>query len=256
MSAPGLRRRGAALTATADPAEPDLSIVLLAYDEEENVRPVLEELLAWLAVHAPSSEVVVVDDGSRDRTSARAAEALAGVRHRIERHETNRGIGAALKTGVRAARGRYVTFLPADGQIEPEAVGVLRAEAERTGADVVLSVYAGRDDGLARTVLSAGVRTLITVVHGVRLRSDGPYLFRRRLFQPDDLPPDTFFLNFEFPIRALASGLAVRTVTIRCRPRRAGVSKSARVGRALGVARDLLDMRWRRWSRAARILAG
>jgi hypothetical protein len=120
----------------------------------------------------------------------------------------------------------------------------------------VLSVYDHRDDGLDRTILSAGVRALITLVHGVRLRSDGPYLIRRSLFVPAELPPDTFFLNFELPIRALAAGLTARTVTIACRPRRAGVSKSTGWKRVAGVAKDHIDLRRRRALRTRRIWLG
>jgi glycosyltransferase involved in cell wall biosynthesis len=158
-------------------------------------------------------------------------------------------MGAGLKTGVANATGLWVTFLPADGQIAPDAIGTLRAAASED-VDVVLSVYADRDDGLHRTVLSWGVRALILVVHGVRVRSDGPYLFRRRLFVPDELPPDSFFLNFEFPIRAVAAGLETRTVTIACRPRRAGQSKTAALRKVATVGRELLDLRRRsatRW---------
>lgn len=225
---------------------PELSIVVLAYDEQENVGPVLAELRDWLEAHEPAAEVVLVDDGSTDGTAEAAAAALTGFPHRIERHAHNRGMGAALKTGVRAARGEWVTFLPADGQIDPEAVGALREAARRERADVVLSVYDHRDDGLHRKVLSFGVRALILLVHGVRMRSDGPYLFRRALFDPDRLEPDTFFLNFEFPIRVLAARVPVATVTIACRPRRAGHSKSTGLKRVLGVARDLVDLKRRR----------
>lgn len=223
-----------------------LSLVVLAYDEEENVGPVLRELRAWLDVHEPDAEIVFVDDGSRDGTLAAAREALAGTRAELVRHETNRGIGAALKTGVAAAHGAWVTFLPADGQIAPDALGTLREAAADGDADVVLSVYDHRDDGLDRKVLSWGVRTMILLVHGVRLRSDGPYLFRRSLFDAAQLPADSFFLNFEFPIRAIGAKLRVRTVTIACRPRRSGSSKSTGLRRIAGVARDLWDLRVRR----------
>jgi hypothetical protein len=84
----------------------------------------------------------------------------------------------------------------------------------------------------------------------VRLRSDGPYLFRRALFVPAELPPDTFFLNFEFPIRVLRAGLRVSTATVPCRPRRAGVSKSTGLRRVAGVARDLVALRLRAARRA------
>ncbi|MFO0684699.1 MAG: glycosyltransferase family 2 protein [Sandaracinus sp.] len=224
----------------------DLSIVVFAFDEEENIAAVLGELGAWLDAHEPGAEIVLVDDGSRDGTSAAAAKALAGRSHQLVRHEKNRGIGAALKSGVRVARGRWVTFLPADGQIEPQAIGTLRDEQRRTGAAVVFSVYDDRNDGLDRKVFSFGVRALIFAVHGVRMRSDGPYLFEKALFDPDALPPDSFFLNFEFPIRMLAARTKTSRVTIRCRPRRAGQSKSTQWHRILGVARELVDLRVRR----------
>lgn len=233
-----------------------LSIIVFAFDEEENVEAVLGELIAWLRQNAPPAEIVFVDDGSRDATLEAAERALAGFPHRTARHEVNGGIGAALKTGVRLARGDWVTFMPADGQIEPEAVGTLLDAAEDDAVDLVLSVYDHRDDGLDRTVLSAGVRGLIWLVHGVRLHSDGPYLFRRRIFVPEELPPDSFFLNFELPIRALAAGIRARTVTIACRPRRAGQSKSTGLARIASVAKDLADLRRRRLRRAWTILRG
>jgi len=231
-----------------------LSIVVFAYDEEENIGPVLGELAAWLDANEPESEIILVDDGSRDGTSAAAARALEGRAHRLVRHDTNRGIGAALKSGVRVARGEWVTFLPADGQIEPAAIGVLRSAQKRTGAEVVFSVYDDRNDGLDRKLFSFGVRALIFAVHGVRMRSDGPYLFRRSLFHPDELPPDSFFLNFEFPIRMLAARTPTTRVTIRCRPRRAGHSKSTQWHRIAGVAHELVDLRIRRLGERARSL--
>ena len=230
------------------PGSPELTIAVLAFDEEENLPSVLAELGSYLDAQALDAELLVIDDGSRDRTAAVAERALDGRRGRVLRHATNRGMGAGLKTAARAASGQWLTFLPADGQIAPEAIGTLLQA--RVGADAIFSVYEHRDDGALRKVLSWGVRALIRAVHGVRMRSDGPWMIRRTLFDPAQLEPETFFLNFELPIRAHAAGLRVRTVVITCRPRRAGVSKSARPGRALGVARDLVGMRRRRMREA------
>ena len=226
---------------------PALALIVFAFNESENITPVLAELTTWLDENEPDTEIIFVDDGSSDDTLEVARRTLAGRRATFLRHPRNLGIGAAIKTGVAAASAPWITFMPADGQIEPAAIGVLRAAADGE-TDVVFSVYDDRNDGLDRKVLSLGVRALITAVHGVRLRSDGPYLFRRRLFDPAQLKPDTFFLNFEFPIRVLAAGLSTRTVTIRCRPRRAGTSKSTGLKRIWGVAKDLFDLRLRRWS--------
>jgi len=225
---------------------PDLSVVIFAFNEEGNIAPVLTELRRWLSSNEPSAEIVFVDDGSADGTSTEAAKALSGAPHQLLRHETNRGIGAALKTGVRAAQGAWVTFLPADGQIAPGAIGTLRDAAARERCEVVFSLYDHRDDGVHRKILSAGVRALILLIHGVRMRSDGPYLFRRSLFDADQLVPDTFFLNFEFPIRMLGAQVPAAVVTIECRPRRSGHSKSTGLKRIYGVAQDLLELRVRR----------
>lgn len=223
-----------------------MSLVVFAYDEAENVPAVLGEIVAWLRRRGGDDELIFIDDGSRDGTAAAARAVLSGVTGaRVVSHERNLGIGAALKTGVRAATRPWVTFLPCDGQIPPAELDKLCAASD--GVDVVLSVYRARDDGLHRKILSGGVRGLITALHGVRLRSDGPYLFRRELFDADLLAPDTFFLNFEFPIRILRDGRRIETVTIECVPRRAGTSKSTGLRRILGVARDLVDLRLRLW---------
>jgi dolichol-phosphate mannosyltransferase len=231
---------------TGGTPEPALCVIVFAFNEAENIAHVLGELRGWLERYEPSFELIFIDDGSSDDTSGAARSALAGANAQVLRHETNRGIGAAIKTGVRSASAPWVTFMPADGQIEPQGIGTLRNAARAGDVDVVFSTYADRDDGLTRTLLSFGVRALITLVHGVRLHSDGPYLFRRELFVPERLPPDTFFLNFEFPIRVLASGARTRNVVINCRPRRAGFSKSTGWKRIAGVARDLVDLRVRR----------
>jgi dolichol-phosphate mannosyltransferase len=229
----------------------DLSLIVFAYNEAENVGAVLAELRTWLDQHEPGAEIVFVDDGSSDATEQAARAALGTAPGKVLRHERNRGIGAALKTGVAHCTGAWVTFMPADGQIEPAAIGTLRTAASlQPACDVVFSTYADRNDGTDRKLLSFGVRALIYLVHGVRMRSDGPYLFRRELFVPERLPPDTFFLNFEFPIRVVAAGLPTRNVEIRCRPRRAGNSKSTGLGRVVGVAKDLLDLRLRRFREA------
>jgi len=223
-----------------------LSLVVFAYNEASNVPSVLPEILAWLSGRGAPFELLFVDDGSTDGTGD-AARAVLGDRPggKVLRHERNRGIGAALKTGVRAAGLPWMTFLPCDGQIAPQELDVLLQAAGDHGVDVVFSVYRDRDDGWHRTLLSAGVRGLIRGLFGVEMRSDGPYLFRRALFDPDVLLPDTFFLNFEFPIRVMRQGIPYKVVSISCVPRRSGRSKSTGLKRVAGVARDLLSLRLR-----------
>lgn len=222
------------------------SVVVFAFHEAENVPTVLREIHSWLRAKGAQHELIFVDDGSTDGTLAAAREVLSGDPHATAFSlGANRGIGGALKAGVATATQPWVTFLPCDGQIPPGELDVLLAEAERSDADVVFSVYRDRDDGLLRKVFSAGVRGMIRAVHRVTMRSDGPYLFRRELFSARELAPDSFFLNFEFPIRAMQRRVRSSVVTIECVPRRAGQSKSAGWRTVYRVGRDLLDLKRR-----------
>ena len=90
-------------------AEPgDVSVIIPAFNEEEGIAAVVAAVLA----RRPWREVLVVDDGSTDRTAERAAGAGA----RVVRHPYNKGNGAAVKTGVREARGEVVLLMDGDGQ--------------------------------------------------------------------------------------------------------------------------------------------
>jgi len=91
----------------------DLSVVIPSYNEEKRLEPGLRQALGYLAGRGISYELLVVDDGSRDRTADLAA-AFAAQGVRVLRHERNRGKGAAVRTGVLASRGYRVLLSDAD----------------------------------------------------------------------------------------------------------------------------------------------
>ena len=93
----------------ADPRH--VSVVIPAFNEAEAIGRVLERLLAAASWH----EVLVIDDGSTDGTAAAASAAGA----RVVRHPYNKGNGASVKSGIRAATGDYILILDADGQHQP-----------------------------------------------------------------------------------------------------------------------------------------
>ena len=100
-------------------SEPGLSIIVPAYNEEVRIEPTLERIRTWLAEHEPGAEVLVVDDGSSDRTSLVVEGevprfAAAGLRLRLHGDGRNYGKGAAVRTGMLEARGRIALFTDAD----------------------------------------------------------------------------------------------------------------------------------------------
>jgi glycosyltransferase involved in cell wall biosynthesis len=120
-----------------------VSVVIPAFNEEQGIGPVIEEL--WNSTGQPGGagrigEIIVVDDGSSDRTAEIAANAGA----RVLRHRSNRGYGAALKTGITAARNELIVMIDADGTYPckyiPEMLAALETSdmvvAARIGANV------------------------------------------------------------------------------------------------------------------------
>lgn len=229
-------------------AVPDLSLVVLAWNEEASVVGFLEESLAWLDGLPGSHEILVVDDGSTDQTADRALEVAARDRRvRVHRHERNQGMGAGMRTGFQNARGDYVSILAADGQVPARALEELLPALD--AADIVLSVYSRRPGELYRVGLSVGMRLMMRALLGITFRLEGIYLFPTRVATEevglDLVGATTFFFSFELIARALALGHTATTVTIAPLPRQHGASKVANLRRIRRVAGELARFRWR-----------
>ncbi|MEZ4404842.1 MAG: glycosyltransferase family 2 protein [Kofleriaceae bacterium] len=96
----------------------DISIIIPAYNEAARIAPTLTTTAAFLAAHPGTWEIVVVDDGSTDETLARCAELGERIPHlRVIPSRPNRGKGAAVRTGMLAARGRVRVMCDADGSM-------------------------------------------------------------------------------------------------------------------------------------------
>jgi glycosyltransferase involved in cell wall biosynthesis len=187
--------------------------------------PVVRELQRALDRHALEYELVLVDDGSRDATLDRMRElASATPRIRVVPLQPNRGIGGALRAGFDAAQGEYVTWLPADGQIAPEAV--LALFAERARAPMLTTVYRHRADGWYRHLISSTLNRVITWRTGQAAKSGGNYLFERRLWlQHAPGRDDTMMLSTAFRQSLRAAHVPIVEIEIDARARVGGRSK-------------------------------
>ncbi len=120
---------------------PRLSFVIPAHNEEARLPQSLERLEAYLRGLPYGVELIIVDDGSADRTHAIAAGFAGGLpanaRLEVLRHEVNQGKGAAIRDGCLAASGQYVAFMDADLACPPEDSAKLLAAMEQ-GADVAI----------------------------------------------------------------------------------------------------------------------
>jgi undecaprenyl-phosphate 4-deoxy-4-formamido-L-arabinose transferase len=154
-------------------ADPYLSVVVPVFNEEANLPELLERLTATLASLGRSYEIVLVNDGSRDRSLALLREASAGDPHLVV-VDFNRNYGqhAAVFAGFEVCRGEVVVTIDADLQNPPEEIPKLVAKMEE-GYDVVGSIRVQRQDSLLRRVASKIVNRMTALATGVQLSDYG-----------------------------------------------------------------------------------
>jgi len=194
-----------------------VSIVIPAFNEEQAIAGVVTQLLAL----APWAEVLVVDDGSSDATASCAEHAGA----RVVRHPYNKGNGAAVKTGIREAKGEIVLLMDADGQHDPEDARKLTGPV---GAyDMVIGARAARDQAATRAVGNWVFTTLASLLTGrpiPDLTSGFRAARRDRLLEVLPLLPNGFSYPTTSCLAFLKAGYNVAFEPVRVRPR-VGTSK-------------------------------
>jgi glycosyltransferase involved in cell wall biosynthesis len=196
----------------------DLTILLPCFDEQEAVVRVIEEVRAALAAWPGRYEILVVDDASSDATAARALAAGARVIQRAERG----GSGAARKTGIRAARGRLIAMLDADGTYVPahlpELLAYLPAYDQVNGARRV-------EAGTLKTLRVPAkwlIRKLAEWISGKRIPdlNTGMKVFKKDVMQRYLwVVPDGFSCVSSMSLAFLCNGHAVRYVPVGYRAR-------------------------------------
>ncbi len=237
----------------------DLSVVVPVLNERDNVAPLVGEIVAALT-GVVAFEIVYVDDGSSDGT----AEALEAMQQQVQvlrviRHEHPVGQSTAIRTGVRAARGRWIATLDGDGQNDPADIPALLMQA------CLVSAERGDD-----RLLIAGWRTNRKDSRYTRWQSTIANAVRSRLL--GDGTPDTgcglkvfpraVFLALPYfdhmhrfmPALVRRDGGDVRSVPVNHRPRTRGQSHYGVMNRLWTGIVDLVGVMW--LARRARVPAG
>jgi glycosyltransferase involved in cell wall biosynthesis len=236
----------------------DISLVIPAYNEEGNVDRLIEESLAALAAHPGDHEIILIDDGSTDRTRSLIEQYQASTPMlRPIFHERGKNIGChpSELEGLGAVRGDIAVFLPADLQIRPSALEPMLAAAGN--ADIVSGRRVLRADGKARAFISDVNNRVERWMLGVQVHdAHSAMLFRRNVI--DAIVPlvqsRSALIPAEILVRARTAGFRVSEVPVEHFPRVAGQQTGVAPSELIGVQLDLVRLRLmlRREARVAR----
>ena len=229
---------------------PSISLVMPAYNEADNIEPMVAEATPALEANADSYEIIVVDDGSADDTAAVTRRVMETHPHvRLVEHPVNKGFGAAVFSGFTSAEKDWIFYTDADRQF-------VLSELERfvpymEEADLIAGYRAPRRDPFLRVFYGKGWSALCALVFGYTVRDVdcGFKLFRREIIE--NLAPQiasrgaTF--SIEWLVRAKRAGYRFVELPVSHRPRIAGSQTGANINVITRAFRELMQFRLQLW---------
>jgi glycosyltransferase involved in cell wall biosynthesis len=226
---------------------PYVTVIVPAFNEEENVRSTVSSIAHKLDELETTFEIIIVNDGSTDRTRAIAEELCdADNRVRLINHPTNRGPGSGVFTGIEASEGEFVIFIPADLALDINELSRY-IDASRT-CDLVVGVRSDRRDySLFRKFVSVVNICLIRLLFGMKERQfNYIHMYRREMLRRIHIESRGVFITAEIMIKARDLGYRLREVDITYVPRTAGKATCGSCRVIWKTVADLFRFWWKR----------
>ena len=227
-----------------------LSVFFPAYNEEANLVETVEKAIPVIKKATDIYEIIIVDDGSRDKTGEIAKDLAKKYQFiKVVEHHPNRGYGAAFKSGIYNSQYEWITFTDADGQFDFSELTKLIEKQEETNADLVIGYYLKRAVGFQRILGSKIWEWTVFCLFGLKVTDTdcGFKLFRKKVV--DSIPKLQAergpFINSEFLIQAKRAGFKFAEIGVHHYPRKAGVATGASLKVVLTGLTDLVKMRFK-----------
>jgi len=219
---------------------PSLTIAIPAYNEEQNLKWVIEDTLRQSSKHLSDFEILIVDDGSTDSTG-KIADKLAKKYKQIRViHKKNSGYGETMLVGIREARKELVCYMPADGQFIVDDMH--HCFSRMMDSDLIFG-YRGRrsDYTIYRLILSYGYLLLLRILFGMRYRDvNWLNIWRTKLVQKINISSRSVFILAEIGIRFKRKGFRIAEEPSFYRVRRGGKVKNAKPSVAFRTFVDMM----------------
>lgn len=230
------------------------SVLIPCYNESAGIPQLCERLKALRVAldHSEDLEIIFVDDGSTDGTGDVIAGCMSGIPHEVVRHASNRGIGAALRTGFYAAHGEELVTTDSDCTYDPSTIPQILNQL-RSGYDVVTaSPYHPQGEVVGveawRLLLSRALSRVYGLVLPGRLYTYTSCYraYRRDALERMTLHNDGFLGVTELLVSGMLHGMKVGEMPVRLTRRRFGTSKIRILTVSFAHARYILQILWSR----------
>lgn len=227
----------------------ELSVVLPAYNEEEAVGDVVRKTYIYLKNKFKRFEILVVNDGSTDRTRDVVMVVKEdGCPHvRLVEHVKNRGYGEALRSGFKAARYDWIFLMDADGQFDIGEIDKFLSKANQF--EVVIGYRQKRADGWWRAIMTWGYMQIVRLIFDLRVRDAGCAfkLFKRDSWQQAQpiTARDHKIFSIEWLWKLQRMGYEIEQLPVVHYPRVGGVATGARWDVVLAMLGEMVRLRVR-----------
>jgi putative flippase GtrA len=226
-----------------------LSVILPAYNEEALISATISDVMSVLSSWMRDFEVIVVNDGSKDKTGEIVADLAAYDRRiRLINHPVNKGYGAALVTGFESVTKEFAFFMDSDGQFDIR--DLMRFFPLIEEYDAVLGYRIDRQDTWMRKLNAWGWKKLVGFIFGVHARDiDCAFkLFRAEFFRTNRLETRGAMINAEILYKLARAGYTFSEVGVQHLPRRAGKATGAKLSVILRALREMFIYaeKWRK----------
>jgi len=225
-----------------------ISVFFPAYNEEANIRSTVEKAVEVLEKVAKKWEIIVIDDGSKDKTGAIVKRLMKKEpRIRLITHTPNRGYGAALKSGFYNSQYEWTAFTDADGQFDFSEITKFFEKQKQTGADLVIGYYLKRAVPFYRIWGSKLWELAVFLLFGLKVKDIdcGFKLIRKKVI--GEIPPLEAergpFISSELLIKAKKKGFKIVQLGVHHYPRKAGKATGASLKVVLSGLKDLIRLK-------------
>ncbi len=225
-----------------------LTVGLPAYNEAENIAPMIEMVRTKVGPMVDDLEIIVVNDGSADNTAEIVRQIAAqDSRVRLVEHPVNQGYGAAVRDSIWAAT-RELVFTT-DSDLQFDLGELVRFFPRLQSADMVVGYRHARSDPWHRRLFGNGWSWLVNLLFGYTARDiDCAFkLFKRQVVDTVQVQSRGAMFSAEFLVRTKRAGFKIVEEPVNHYPRRAGSQTGARPDVILRAFRELFKLRWQMW---------